>query len=78
MKIFTINLIKIITKEYYDEYIKLLSNIQKKKKNTPNYIANDIYNFIKKNVTISKENLDLDTFIQNASLFNYRNIGESM
>ena len=60
---FLVNGLKNITKEYYDEYIKSLSKI-KKEKETYNYVANDIFKFIKQLVKHSKENLALDTLLQ--------------
>ena len=61
---YLVNELKILTKEYYDEYICSLSKI-KNKKESPNYIAKDIFEFIKKFVNVSKENFDLDSLIQN-------------
>ena len=55
--------LKNITKEYYDDYIKVLSNIKKKKEKS-NYIENDIFDFVKKFVKNTKEAFDLDSFIQ--------------
>ena len=68
---YLVNALKNITKEYYEDYIKKLSKIIKKEE-TPNYIAKDIFNFVKKFVKNTKENFDLDSFIQNIS-----NDGES-
>ena len=56
--------LKNITKSYYDDYIKNLSIL--KKENEPfNYITNDKFNFIKKFVNINKENIDLNSIVQN-------------
>ena len=49
-----------------NDYIKVSSNI-KKKKEIPNYIAKDIFDFVKKFVKNTKEAFDLDSFIQNIS-----------
>ena len=62
---FLVQDLKNITKEYYDDYIKALSSIKKKEK--PNYIAKDIFDFVKKFVKIINEEFDLDSFIQNIS-----------
>ena len=56
--------LKNITKSYYDDYIKNLS-ILKKEKEPFNYIANDIFKFIKKFVYINKENININTIVQN-------------
>ena len=61
---YLVNELKIITKEYYDDYICSLSKLKKNKEST-NYIAKDIFEFIKKFVNVSKENFDLDSLIQN-------------
>ena len=64
---FLVNGLKNITKEYYKEYIKTLSIVNKKKEETRNYIAEDIFEFVKKFVKDTKETFDLDSFIQNIS-----------
>ena len=61
---YLVNELKIITKKYYDDYICSLSKL-KKNKESPNYIAKDIFEFIKKFVNVSKENFDLYSLIQN-------------
>ena len=63
---FLVDGLKKITKEYYDDYISVLSKV-KKKEYSHNYIAKDIFNFVKKFVVTSKENFDLDTLIQNVA-----------
>ena len=60
---FLVNELKEITKTYYNDYIDTLSNI-KIKKESKNYIANDIFKFIKKFVDNNKVNFDLDNLIQ--------------
>ena len=60
---YLVNELKIITINYYNKYIKLLSNTNPEKIEI-NYIANDIIKFIKKFVSSHKENLDIDTLNQ--------------
>ena len=60
---FLVDGLKKVTKEYYDEYIKILSKVRKDAI-PQNYIANDIFKFIKYFVTKSKENFDIDSLNQ--------------
>lgn len=60
---YLINVLKKITKNYYDKYINSLSNIEKEKTEF-NYLANDITEFVKKFVNNHKENFDIDSLIQ--------------
>ena len=60
---YLVNQLKIITKEYYDKYIDNLSEI-KNEKIKENFIANDIYEFIKKFVDKHNEIFNLDNLIQ--------------
>ena len=60
---YLVNEIKIITANYYNKYIKILTNIIPEKIEI-NYIAKDIIKFIKKFVSSHKENLDIDTLYQ--------------
>ena len=76
---YLVNQLKIITKEYYDKYIDNLSEIRNEKINS-NFIANDIYDFIKKFVTDHKEIFNLDNLIQylNKDSENFYNLNISL
>ena len=60
---FLVNELKEIKKTYYNDYIDTLSNLNIKKE-SKNYIANDIFIFIKKFIHNNKVIFDLENLIQ--------------